>query len=100
MSRLMPTFATQPRLITCILIMKALNYVVAFLGGAALGASIGLLYAPEKGEVLRKRISKKSKEACDKIEEALRKRGIHLSKDEIGDLVEDIKEDVQLATEA
>lgn len=80
--------------------MKALNYVVAFLGGAALGAGLGLLYAPEKGEVLRKRISQKSRETYDKVEEALRKRGIHLSKEEIGDLVEDIKEDVQLVNEA
>ena len=80
--------------------MKALNYVVAFLGGAALGAGLGLLYAPEKGEELRKRISQKTLETRDKIEEALRKRGIHLSKEEINDLVDDIKEEVQLADEA
>lgn len=32
--------------------MKALNVVAAFLGGLALGAAAGVLFAPEKGEIL------------------------------------------------
>ena len=58
--------------------MKALNYVAAFLGGAALGAAAGLLFAPEKGEDTRK-----------KIAELLRKKGIRLNREEMDDLVED-----------
>jgi len=61
--------------------MKALNYFLAFIGGAAVGATAGLLLAPEKGEELRARIA-----------EALRKRGIRLSKVDMSELVDEIAE--------
>lgn len=61
--------------------MKALNYFLAFIGGAAVGTAVGLLFAPEKGEDLRARIA-----------EALRKRGIHLSKVDMSELVDEIAE--------
>lgn len=64
--------------------MKALNYVAAFLGGAALGAAAGLLFAPEKGEDTRK-----------KIAELLRKKGIRLNRDEMDDLVDQIAAEVK-----
>lgn len=63
--------------------MKALNYIVAFLGGAAIGAAAGVLLAPEKGSDTR-----------EKIAEALRKRGIKLSRKEMSELVEDISEEI------
>ena len=36
--------------------MKALNVVAAFLGGLALGAAAGVLFAPEKGEDTRAKL--------------------------------------------
>ena len=55
--------------------MKGLNVLAAFLGGAAVGAAIGILFAPEKG---------------DKIAEILRKKGIRLNRNEMENLVDEI----------
>ena len=59
--------------------MKGLNVLAAFLGGAAVGAAIGILFAPDKGEETR-----------HKIAEILRKKGIKLNRSEMDDLVEEI----------
>ena len=64
--------------------MKTLNFLVAFIGGAAVGAAGGLLLAPEKGEDTR-----------EKIAEALKKRGIRLGRKEMDELVKDIAEELE-----
>lgn len=63
--------------------MKGLSILAAFLGGAAVGAACGILFAPEKGEETR-----------DKIIEAIRKRGISLTPREMDSLVDDITEEL------
>ncbi len=60
--------------------MKGLNIAAAFLGGLAIGAVAGLLFAPEKGEDTRK-----------KIAEYLRKKGINLKSEEIDELISKFK---------
>lgn len=64
--------------------MKALNVLAAFLGGAAVGAAIGILFAPEKGEDTRNRIA-----------EALRKKGIRLNRREMDELVDEIASEIK-----
>lgn len=64
--------------------MKGLSILAAFLGGAAVGAACGILFAPEKGEDTR-----------IKIATALRKRGIKLNSKEMESLVDDIADELK-----
>ena len=59
--------------------MKALTLISAFLGGAIVGCGAALLFAPEKGENVRK-----------KITDCLRRRGIKISDDEVDALVAEL----------
>ena len=64
--------------------MKSLSILAAFMGGAVVGAAAGVLFAPERGEDTR-----------NKIVDALRKRGIKLSRTEMEDLVDEIAAEVK-----
>ena len=57
--------------------MKSLSILAAFLGGAVVGAAAGVLFAPERGEDTR-----------NKIVDALRKRGIKLSRTEMEGIIQ------------
>lgn len=64
--------------------MKGLSILAAFLGGAAVGAACGILFAPEKGSDTRERII-----------DALRKRGIKLDRKEMEELVDDTADELK-----
>ena len=58
------------------------------MGGAAVGAACGILFAPEKGENMRTRIA-----------DAIRKRGIKLNGKELESLVDDIADELNTAND-
>ena len=68
--------------------MKGLNILAAFLGGAAIGAACGILFAPEKGENTRQ-----------KIKDILREKGIKLNRSELDELVDQIAAEVKDAVD-
>lgn len=54
------------------------NTLLALITGAAIGAGLGILYAPEKGEKTRKKLSKEANKARDKFEKQLKETTDHL----------------------
>ena len=65
--------------------MKALGYIGAFLGGAIAGTALGMIFAPEKGEDTRSKIA-------GAVEDFCKKHDLKLSRKEMDDFVDDIKE--------
>ena len=66
------------------IVMKALGYIGAFLGGAIAGAACGLLAAPEKGRDTPKKIA-------ETVEEFMEKHNIKLNRKDVGNLVDDLE---------
>jgi gas vesicle protein len=64
--------------------MKPLHVILAVVGGAIAGATVGLLLAPEKGEDTRSH-----------IKEFLDKKGISLKKDKLDKLVDEISAEIK-----
>ena len=64
--------------------MKNFDIILAVIGGALVGASLGLLFAPEKGEDLRGEIAR-----------FLESKAITLKKNKLDQLVDELKEEIQ-----
>ena len=47
--------------------MKTNNGLIGLAAGLAIGAALGVLFAPDKGEKTREKIASKTKEAKDKL---------------------------------
>ncbi len=47
--------------------MSKVNVVIGALAGVAVGALLGVLFAPERGTETRKKITKKSKDTTDSL---------------------------------
>jgi len=63
--------------------MKPLHVILAVIGGAIAGATVGLLLAPEKGDTTR-----------DNIMEFLKSKGIKLHKSKMEELADEIVEEI------
>ena len=64
--------------------MKPLHVILAVIGGAVAGATIGLLFAPEKGCYTRSRIA-----------QILKEKGVNLKGKKLDELVDEITEQVE-----
>ena len=64
--------------------MKKSGLIYAFLGGAVVGGLAAILFAPEKGSDLRKR-----------IKEILKRRGIDFTDDDVEELVDQISSQIE-----
>lgn len=64
--------------------MKPLNVILAVVGGVIAGATVGLLFAPEKGSDTR-----------TKIANLLKEKGVKLNKEKMDELVDDIANEVE-----
>ncbi|WP_320814424.1 YtxH domain-containing protein [Flavobacterium sp.] len=51
--------------------MKSKNVILGVLGGLAAGAVLGILFAPDKGVNTRKKISKKTDELKENVQDSL-----------------------------
>ncbi|EHO71338.1 MAG: YtxH domain-containing protein [Prevotella sp.] len=65
--------------------MKTLGYIGAFIGGTIAGAALGLLMAPEKGTDTRSKIT-------DAVDDFCKRHNIKLTRKDVEDLVDDIKD--------
>jgi gas vesicle protein len=67
--------------------MKTSRVVLGVIAGAAVGALIGVLFAPDKGSNTRRKIARKGEEWMDDVKVNLKERVDHI-RDQAGDVVD------------
>lgn len=72
--------------------------LLAFVAGAAAGLTLGLLFAPEKGEETRRKLRETAGDAADSARARARLARMELNdlRAELQDKAEDLKEDVRM----
>ncbi len=72
------------------------SFLIGLLSGAAIGAALGILFAPEKGEVTRKNLMKNAENLKDDLVEKMdeMKGYFNESMGHVKDKVDDIKEKI------
>ena len=81
--------------------MSTEKVVLGVLAGAGVGVLMGILFAPEKGSVTRKRISRKAEDEVDALKDKMNDfidlvgQQFDKVKDEVSDFVEITKQKVE-----
>ena len=72
--------------------------MLAFIAGAAAGLTLGLLFAPDKGEETRRKLKEATGDAVDSIKNRAESAKTELEelKAELKDKAEDLREDVRM----
>ena len=72
--------------------------LLAFIAGAAAGLTLGLLFAPDKGEETRRKLKEATGDAVDSIKNRAESAKTELEelKAELKDKAEDLREDVRM----
>lgn len=74
--------------------MKNSSILKAFLGGAALGAIAGILFAPESGTETRKRLAEKGSDLVDRVKKVLDERGVKINEEDLEEISEELKDEL------
>lgn len=74
--------------------MRSFSLFAAFLGGAAVGAAAGVLFAPEAGSETRKKLVSQSQRMAERVKDALAERGISISNKDLETISEELREEL------